>query len=244
MALTLQNLRATVPGVEPVALSPGQLCFNLPDRVLFVGDGSNFKTPYGGTPVPGVPGEGWFSVPLAFGGAAGIYVVDPAFYGDLPVDGQVLTWDAGLNRVVWSDNSNQAAYLVSNADVDAAPGADLTTKISNAIGQTPVSGDSVIVTGVSGDTYQAFYQFISGFWVYAASYAPPLASEVPIAPVPGLTATNTQGAIEEVFGAAQAAQTTASNALIVANNALPKAGGTMTGNIQFTNGQPVDAGSF
>ena len=37
---------------------------------------------------------------------------------------------------------------------------------------------------------------------------------------------------------------TANNALAVANAALPKSGGTMTGDIAFNNGQPVDAGSF
>jgi len=37
---------------------------------------------------------------------------------------------------------------------------------------------------------------------------------------------------------------TANNALAVANAALPKSGGTMTGNIAFNNGQPVDAGTF
>jgi hypothetical protein len=37
---------------------------------------------------------------------------------------------------------------------------------------------------------------------------------------------------------------TANNALAVANAALPKAGGPMTGNISFNNGQPVDAGTF
>jgi hypothetical protein len=37
---------------------------------------------------------------------------------------------------------------------------------------------------------------------------------------------------------------TANNALAVASNALPKTGGTMTGDITFNNGQPVDAGSY
>lgn len=242
--LTLQNLRAESPGVQPQYLSPGQLCFNVSDKVMFVGDGTDNKTSYDGTVVPGVPGLGWFSTPLSFNEVDNYYVVNPAYYGDVPLDNQVLTWDAGLNRVVWRDSPAPVSYLTTNAAVAAAPGVDVSSKISNALGITPSEGDSAIVSGVSGDTYQALYQFVSGNWVYAASYAPPLASEVPVDPIPGLTATNTQNAIVEVFGEAQAAQTTASNALTVANNALPKTGGTMSGNIQFTDGQPVDAGSF
>lgn len=242
--LTFQNLRAESPGVQPQYLSPGQLCFNVADKVMFVGDGTDNKTSYDGTVVPGVPGLGWFSTPLSFNEVDNYYVVNPAYYGDTPVDGDVLTWDAGLNRVVWKDSLVPTSYLTTNAAVAAAAGADLSSKISNALGITPSEGDSAIVTGVSGDTYQALYQFVSGFWVYAASYAPPLASEVPVTPVPGLTATNTQDAIEEVLSIAEAAQTTSSNALTVANNALPKSGGIMSGNIQFADGQPVDAGPY
>jgi hypothetical protein len=40
------------------------------------------------------------------------------------------------------------------------------------------------------------------------------------------------------------AQNDAAAALSAANAALPKAGGTMTGNIVFNNGQPVDAGTY
>lgn len=227
-----------------MSLSPGQLCFNVADREMFVGDGTDTKKSYDGTAVPGVPGLGWFSVPLSFSETDNYYVVNPSYYGQIPLDGEVLTWDSTLNRVVWKDSPAPTSYLTTNAAVDAAPGADITSKISSALGITPTEGDSAIVSGTSGDTYQAFYQYVGGFWTYAASYAPPLASEVPIAPIPGLTATNTQDAIEEVLGIADAAQTTASNALTVANNALPKSGGTMTGNIQFADGQPVDAGPY
>lgn len=244
MALTLQNLRAETPGVQPASLSPGQLCFNVADKIMFVGDGSDFKTPFGSPPVPGSPGEGWFSVPLTFSDIGDFYVIDPSFYGDIPIDGEVLTWDADLRRVVWSENTASTVYLVSNAEVAAAPGPDLTTKISNAIGATPLIGDSVIVTGQSEDTYQAFYQYIAGDWVFASAYAPPLASQVPISPIAGILASNVQEALEEIQNTAEAAQTTASIAVTVANNALPKSGGTMEGEIGFSNGQPVDAGTF
>jgi hypothetical protein len=52
--------------------------------------------------------------------------------------------------------------------------------------------------------------------------------------------TNSNSAV----AAANNAVSTANNALAVANDALPKAGGTMTGDIVFNTGQPVDAGLF
>lgn len=238
--LTVQNLRATTPGVQPASLLPGQLCFNVIDKLMFVGDGSNFKTSYEGTAVPGVPGEGWFSTPLSFDGNETYYIINPSYYGDIPVDGQVLAWDAALGRVVWKNDDPgvaSTAYLTTSVEVAAAPGVDLSTKISNALGITPKEGDSVTVSGTSHEPFTGFYQFLSGVWVFAALHAPPLASEVPLNPILGLPASHVQAGIRETFNLAKQIE-------ITANEALPRSGGTMTGDINFNNNQPVDAGLF
>ena len=223
--LTLQNLRAVTPGVAPTSLASGQLCFNIPDRLMFVGDGSDFKTPFNGTPVAGVAGQGWFSLPIGFPQLSEYFIDNPSVFGDIPNNNQVLTWDSTLNRVVWADGGGEpgpgegGAYLTTNAAVAAAPGSDTSAKISNALGITPSEGYSVIVSGVSGDTYQAFYQYLSGFWVFAASYAPPMASEVPVSAIPGLSATTVQNALAEIFGIASDAQTESATAIATANSA-------------------------
>jgi hypothetical protein len=317
MSISLQQLRSLTPGVEPFSLQPGQICFNLADRLMFVGDGSNFKTSFDGSQVLGELGGGWFAAPLSFSELNNYYVVSPQYYGDLPIDGQVLSWDAATGQTVWVDqggDSEPTAYLTTNLAVNSAPGLDTNAKISNALGVTPKEGDSVVVTGASGDPYQGFYQFITGSWVFAAQYAIPEASQITLSPIPDLFANNVQVGIAETFSLAQAAngiandalsdatqalidaenarleavdaQTTANNALLeansaqadataaqdtanialtnsntalvnsvnavndagaalnVANAALPRAGGTMTGDISFNNGQPVDAGTF
>ena len=66
MALTVQNLRAIGAGVEPTSLLPGQIAFNVTDKMLYVGDGSSFKTNFDGTQVPGVTGAGWYAMPMDF----------------------------------------------------------------------------------------------------------------------------------------------------------------------------------
>ena len=53
----------------------------------------------------------------------------------------------------------------------------------------------------------------------------------------GIPATTVQDAIDQTWDEA-------SNALAVASSCLPLAGGTMTGDITFNNGQPIDAGTF
>ena len=49
MSLTVQNLRAVGTGVEPTSLLPGQIAFNITDKVIYVGDGSSFQTNFDGT---------------------------------------------------------------------------------------------------------------------------------------------------------------------------------------------------
>ena len=327
-------------------MAPGQLCFNLPDEIMFVGDGSNFKTFFDGHQEPAPAGEGWFEVPLDYNNLGDYYLLNPEQYGPAPTNGQILAYSSTLGKPYWESASalgGSVVYLTTNAAVAAAPGATTSDKISAAIGATPIEADSAIVSGLPGQTYQGLYLFQGGNWVFAAGYADPTAIQVPYDNVlSGLIATTVQAALDELASSklniasnspangnvlswnagapvwvpqsslyptadevsfnpagtglpsfadtvqealtltwqlantanseAQSAQAdatsaqntanlaltnanaalnnstdavnTANNALAVASAALPKSGGTMTGDIAFNNGQPVDAGSF
>ena len=346
MSVTLQNLRAVGPGVEPNSLLPGQIAFNITDKILFVGDDSSFKTFFDGHQEPAPPGGGWFEVPLDSQALGDFYLLNPEQYGPVPTNGQILVYSSVNGKPYWEDASalgGSVVYTTTNAAVTAAPGATTSEKISAAIGATPIEADSAIVTGLPGQTYQGLYLFKSGNWVFAAGYANPTAIQVPYDnTVSDLIATTVQAALDELAAskldiasnapsngkilswsggapfwvtedslyptadqvsfdpsstglpsfadtvqealtltwqladdakseaeASQATATsaqntanlaltnannalsnstnavnTANNALTIANAALPKLGGTMTGNIAFNSGQPVDAGTF
>jgi hypothetical protein len=248
MTISLQNLRSFTSGAEPNSLLPGQLCFNLADKVVYVGDGTNLKKSFDGTATPGVVGEGWYSMPMDFSGLEDFFVANPSYYGDLPTDNQVLTWSTSLNHPIWTSGgsgSGGQVYTTTNNDVAIASGSSTSDKISAAIGvASPDEGDITIVTGFPGEVYQGLYIFTTQ-WVRGASYAYPNAQEVSYNPsVSGLPAVDVQQAIDSLDVAVQAAQstantanTTANNAVTIANAALPKAGGTMTGTITFAAGQ-------
>jgi hypothetical protein len=342
MGMILQNLRSTTPGVAPSELAPGQLCFNVADDVMFIGDGSSFQTSFDGAQTPVPLGTGWFSLPLTLSGLSPYLLQNPEWYGDIPADGDVLTFSSGTGKPVWlPTGAVSSAYATTNAAVAAAPGGSTSAKISNALAITPVEKDTAIVSGAPGDQYQGYYIFMSGNWTFAAGYADPTAIQVPYNnSLSGLVATTVQAALDELSSSklnkavntpavgqvlswsisgplwvnetdvyptaaqvsynnsisgipatnvqdaltltwqragdalqeansaqedATAAQETAnialnnsntalvnsvnavndaSAALNVANSALPRAGGTMTGDIVFHGGQPVDAGTF
>jgi hypothetical protein len=243
MALTVQNLRAVGVGVEPASLLPGQIAFNITDKVIYVGDGSNFKTNYDGTQVAGVPGNGWYAMPMDFDSLGEYYVTNPGYYGDVPTDGQVLSWSTALNHTIWSSGAGGGSqvYVVSNAAVAAAPGATTSAKITAAIGvASPDEGNVTIVTGLPDEVYEGLY-FFTTEWVKGAAYAYPSASEVIYDNTahPTLSAT-VQGAIDDLddglaatTAIANTANSTANSALSIASAALPKAGGVMTGDISF-----------
>ena len=247
MALTVQNLRAVGTGVEPASLLPGQICFNVTDKVLYVGDGSSFKTNFDGTQVAGVPGEGWYAMPMDFASLGDYYVANPLYYGDTPTDQQVLTWSTALNHPIWTSGGGggggNQVYVTDNATVAAASGATVSDKITTAIGvASPDEGDVTIVTGLPDDVYEGLY-FFTTEWVRGASYAYPSASEVIYDNTahPSLTAT-VQGAISDLddglaatTAIANTANGTANSALSIASAALPKAGGTMVGTIVARN---------
>ena len=247
MALTLQQLRSTATGVEPLSLLPGQIAFNVVDKVIYVGDGTIFKTSFDGTTVPGVAGNGWYSMPMDFSLLSSYYVANPEIYGDIPTDQQVLTWSDALNHPIWTSGGGggggSQVYVVTNTQVAAAPGSTTSAKITAAIGVvSPDEGGITIVTGLPDDVYEGLY-FYTTQWVKGAAYAYPSASEVIYNNVahPTLGAT-VQLAINDLddgliatTAIANTANSTANSALSIASAALPKAGGTMTGTISSQN---------
>jgi len=151
MAITLQNLRAVGAGVEPSALLPGQLAFNVTDKVIYVGDGSDFKSSFDGTQIAGVPTEGWYSMPMDLSALSGYYIINPEYYGNMPSDRYVLTWNSGVDHAVWSSLGGNV-YLTTNAAVAAAPGSTVTQKINAVNVEAPLEGDTTIVAGTPAET--------------------------------------------------------------------------------------------
>ena len=123
MTITVQNLRSTQTGAEPTSLLPGQIAFNLVDKVLYVGNGSNYKTTFDGSQVSGVTGEGWYSVPLDFDSFGEYYIASPQYHGDTPSDEQILTWDSTLGHPVWSTGSS-TIQLSAAPEASDDPGAE------------------------------------------------------------------------------------------------------------------------
>lgn len=205
MALILQNLRAEGAGIEPGSLLPGQLAFNLVDRIVFVGDGTDFKTDFLGTQVLGVPGQGWYAMPMDYDTFNTYFVANPEAYGDIPQNNDVLVWDGALNRPTWLPNS---------------PG-DITTVTSTAPITLDFTNPQVPDIGVSSATTSSTGVVQLNDSVSSTS----------------ITEAATPNSVKTAFDAAVAAQATA-------DAALPKAGGTMTGFIDFANNQLVDAGTF
>jgi hypothetical protein len=241
MTVTLQNLRAVGAGVEPSSLLPGQLAFNVTDKIVFVGDGSSTKTSFNGVVSGGTAGGGWYAMPMDYESLNSYFLTNPELYGDYPTNNQVITWSTNLNRPIWTSGGTAGSsqvYTTTNAAVVLAPGATTSDKISTAIGvASPDKGNSVIVTGVSGDLYQGLYLFTTS-WIRAAYYAWPVAQQIYYDhTISGLSAVTVQQAIDETSGQSEAAQTTA-------NAALPRTGGTMTGFISFKTGQTITGGTF
>ena len=252
MSLSVQNLRAIGPGVEPNSLLPGQIAFNVTDKVLYVGDGSSFKTQFDGTQVAGVTGEGWYAMPMDFGALGSYYVANPEFYGDIPTDQQVLTWSGALNHPIWTSNigGDNQVYVITNNDVAIAPGATVSDKITAAIGVvSPDEGDVTIVTGLPDEVYEGLY-FYTTEWVKGAAYAYPSATEVIYNNTGRTLGATVQLAIDDLddgliatTAIANTANSTANSALSIASAALPRAGGTMTGPIRLNSILVDGAGS-
>jgi hypothetical protein len=202
MAISLQNLRSVTPGVKPSALLGGQLCFNVADQVLFVGDGSATQRDFTGASVPCAAEAGWYSMPMSQSGFNQFFLANPASYGDLPDNGDTLAWNSTTGKLEWvpgGGSSGFGVYYTTNSAVASASGVTLTQKINAAIGVTPVTGDTVVVTGLPGDQYQGLYFSVASVWEFAASYAFPTASQVVYDnTLTGIPSNDVQGAIDFV----------------------------------------------
>ena len=172
MSLTVQSLRSTSTGIAPETLLPGQICFNLVDRVIYVGDGTSFRKKPDGTQTASLPGLGWFATSLD----SAEYILNPAKYGFIPENNQVIVYNALLQKPIWA-NSTTLAVLATNV-------------VYNPLGTGLPAGDNNVQVALN---------------------------------------TTAETAITAKF---------------IAEAALPKTGGSMTGFIDFVAGQPVDAGIY
>ena len=172
MSLTVQSLRSSNSGVDPETLLPGQICFNLVDRLIYVGDGTSFRKKPDGSITQSLPGLGWFSTSLD----SEEYLLNPAKYSPAPVNNQVIVYSEELEKPVWA-TSTTLTVLADKVAYDPEGGG------------LPVGNDNVQIA----------------------------------------LDTTSQTAILAKF---------------LADAALPKSGGLMTGYISFADGQLVDAGIY
>ena len=204
MAITVLNLRSYIAGQKPTTLEAGQICINLVDNLMFIGNGSSSQSNFNGDSTPGTPGLGWFSMPLDAAGFGESFLVSPNAYGQMPVDGDTLQWNAGLDHLEWVSTSGpgggSAGFLMTNSDVVSAIGADVTAKINSVIApSTAQSGNTAVVQGTSGDLYEGVYFFINNVWEFGSFYAQPVAAAIDYSnTVSGLSASNIQGAVDEL----------------------------------------------
>ena len=205
MTIKVLNLRSFISGQQPVSLEGGELCFNMTDRTLFVGNQSDSKTDFNGNSSSGVPGQGWFSMPMDAAGFGEYFLTSPDVYGQLPNNGDTLEWNSLLGHLEWvpgggSGGGSSAGYLTTNSDVVAAPGANITAKLNSIISPSvALSGNTAIVQGVSGDLYEGVYTFVDDTWEFGSFYAQPVAAAIVYDnAVSGLSSGDVQGAIDEL----------------------------------------------
>jgi hypothetical protein len=198
MTFNLQNLRTPFSGQEPEGLLPGQLCFNLPDKVVYVGDGTSTKKDLEGNQTTGLPGQGWFSTSLD----PQYFLLNPEKYSSAPSDNQVLAYSVALGKPIWKDpaeNDRPTQYYLTSQEVTDAPGVEVSDKIKNALGVTGIQADTVVVSGSPEQTYPGLYVYQNDSWTFSSLYAAPVANEIPFNPSgSGVSGVNVQSAITEV----------------------------------------------
>ena len=324
MAITLLNLRTNIPGQAPASLQAGQICFNLADKLMYVGDGADSNSNFNGETTPGVPGSGWFSMPLDAAGFSESFLISPNAYGDIPADGDTLQWNSALDHLEWvpGGGSAQPAVegLVFGLTTNNVSGYNVSLGFG-ANGTLTTGTGNVAIGGASGDVTSGSYNVAIGFDTSVAD--PTGDKQLAIGPdayarwltgdssmnvklgaglVDATNSTGTAGQIlsstgtalqwinntadgvlgvtgttpvnvdntdpqnpvisvdagtTTIIGVVQLEDSTSSTSTTtaatpnsvktvydLADAALPRTGGTMTGDIVFANGQPVDAGFF
>jgi len=144
MSVQVLNLRSFTPGEQPLALQPGQVCYNMADKIIYIGNGSNFKTDFTGTSNPGVAGQGWFSFPLT-AASNNPFLISPNYYGGSPTNGQVPTWNAAQNRLVWGSGGGGGGGSVDS----------VTAPVGNAITVNNTDPANPVVSVRTGSTTQS-----------------------------------------------------------------------------------------
>jgi hypothetical protein len=44
MAVQVLNLRSFTPGEQPIGLQPGQVCYNMADKIIYVGKAKDLRS--------------------------------------------------------------------------------------------------------------------------------------------------------------------------------------------------------
>lgn len=172
MALTVQNLRSNISGVGPQSLLPGQICLNLADKTIYVGDGSSTKTKLDGSQEAAPAGEGWFETSLD----SDYFLLNPSVYGPAPLDGQIIAYDGTIGKPVWSDGSTltiQSSNVLFNTSGTGLPPSDDNVQLALSTVAVLAYDTEVIALGAlqrTGGVMTGDIQFNPGQLIDAGDY--------------------------------------------------------------------------
>lgn len=179
MATILQHLYSTTAGTKPTAtgLEPGQIALNLPDKIVFVGDGTSAFTQADGTQGTAPPaGKGFYEVELTGGSdvstAASVTAaaaepttaeLNTAFGTNDPQEGDIGIVTAGPHKGIyvhngtdWVGNPNEQVSLTNVIPVADPAAADTQATALDTNGEL-TTGDTLVIADSTGLGAQATF---------------------------------------------------------------------------------------
>lgn len=134
MTLKIQNYRSTTSGDTPPSLLVGQVAFNIPDHLMFLGNGGDVNLDVDGNPVLPAPptGEGWQAYNMDVGAPgnvssiiAGDYISVNSSTGNVTVTADVIPQEFGVSSMsIGPATTSPGSTNGGNTFVGSAAGAN------------------------------------------------------------------------------------------------------------------------
>ena len=153
---SIQFLRTSVAGRVPTQLEAGQIAFNITDKVMFLGDGSNNITDVSGNVTTGVTGKGFFASDMDVSTA----VASANSYTDTQISNLIASAPAVL------DTLNELAAALGD---DPNFATTITTSISNV--QSNLTSEIARATAAEAANASGIAQNVSDIATNAADIA-------------------------------------------------------------------------